>query len=241
MTKILYVEKMGNDFYEENGSDLSNFRLRIAFIDKDGIGVLGDVSRGCDYEFYTTKSGETKSKLISENTLSTDFAYYREDGGCFRYNVEKFCNGKKPYTQKGLLEFVNEVSKDYYDTVEFVDDYQQWKELTKNEINVYEAPYNMYLEARKCIKSGLDEERANELVKYICKGKSLLKARSEQTRGPQFEKIRKIKIHGLITEAARKYYDDNKNTAYTWNEYFTKETLLCAFRQIVKQERSLYY
>lgn len=153
MTKILYVEKMGNDFCKENGSDLSNFRLRIAFIDKDGIGVLGDVSRGCDYEFYTTKSGETKSKLISENTLSTDFAYYREDGGCFRYNVEKFCNGKKPYTQKGLLEFVNEVSKDYYDTVEFVDDYQQWKELTKNEINVYEAPYNIYLEARKCIKS----------------------------------------------------------------------------------------
>lgn len=154
MTKILYAQKMGMDFYEENSSDLSNFRLRIGVIDKDGIGIIGDVSRGCDYDFYKTKSGKTKSKLISENTLFTDFQYYREDGGCFGYNVEKFCSGKKPYTQKGLLEFVNEVSKDYYDSVEFIDDYQKWEELAKHEISVYEAPYNMYLEARKCIKSG---------------------------------------------------------------------------------------
>lgn len=241
MTKILYAKKMGMDFYEENGSDLLNFRLRIAFIDKDGIGILGDVSRGRDYEFYKTKSGKTKSKLISENTLFTDLQYYREDGGCFGYNVEKFCSGKKPYTQKGLLEFVNEVSKDYYDSVEFIDDYQKWEELAKHEISAYEAPYNMYLEARKCIKSGLNEERANELVKYIYKNRGLLKARLKQARDFQFNVKWKLSLHSLITDSAIAYHDNHKNSAYTWNEYFTQETRTDAFVKLKYLESSLYY
>lgn len=126
MEKILYLEKMGNDFSIgepiREFSDLGNYRLRfknIRLADKyietlrpNAIPVIsGDIISGRDY----TNAKQTKVFLDSQ--------YELENGQIYRpLTVESIVNNKNySYTKKDVLKAINSISKYTYTKIEIIE------------------------------------------------------------------------------------------------------------------------
>lgn len=137
---VLQLVKMGLDFdskynaKELEYSDLENHRLRLHFTDKEGYRIYGDV---CCWDTASWQASikrvDKKWKFITDIPLmaiTPDLEVYRmvdysnrKQVMCFRYGDRKAENNYKdvfPYTKKGLLDFVNGMSKDTYTDIEFV-------------------------------------------------------------------------------------------------------------------------
>lgn len=128
MEKILYLEKMGNDFPIgepiREFSDLGNYRLRfknIRLADKyietlrpNAIPVIsGDIISGRDY----TKTNAKQTKVF------LDSQYELENGQAYRpLAVESIVNNKNySYTKKDVLKAINSISKYTYTKIEIIE------------------------------------------------------------------------------------------------------------------------
>ena len=124
----LYLERRGCNFtadYPDTQSDMTNFRLFMEFIDRDGKRVCGDVGR-CDVrEFYTTRASNTKCRILSPDGLHFDLQYEcystrYHDHGTFGYVFDVPQDAR--YTQADTLRVVNSFSAVQYEAVEIVDE-----------------------------------------------------------------------------------------------------------------------
>lgn len=124
--KILYLEKMGNDFPMgepiKGLSDLENYRLRFKNIKlnkkytntlrENAIPIIeGDIISGRDY---------TKGTLNIKGTkLFLDTQYTTIDGGIYRpLTIESIIHNKDyEYTKKDVLKAINEISEDTYTSI----------------------------------------------------------------------------------------------------------------------------
>ena len=124
--KILYLEKMGNDFPMgepiKDLSDLENYRLRfkniklnkkyINTLKENAIPIIeGDIISGRDY---------TKGTLNIKGTkLFLDTQYNTIDGSTYRpLTIESIFNNKDyEYTKKDVLKVINEISEDTYTSI----------------------------------------------------------------------------------------------------------------------------
>lgn len=128
--KILYLEKMGNDFPIgepiKDLSDLGNYRLRFKNIklNKKYINTLrenaipiieGDIISGRNYREDTLDIKSTK--------LFLDTQYNTIDGGTYRpLTIESIIHNKNyEYTKKDVLKAINEISKDTYTKIIIVE------------------------------------------------------------------------------------------------------------------------
>ena len=128
--KILYLEKMGNDFPIgepiKGLSDLENYRLRFKNIklNKKYINTLrenavpiieGDIISGRNYRKGTLDIKGTK--------LFLDTQYSTTDGGTYRpLTIESIIHNKNyEYTKKDVLKAINEISKDTYTKIIIVE------------------------------------------------------------------------------------------------------------------------
>ena len=104
----LYLEKLGTDFLpgspEALACDLGCPRLRLEFIDRDGIRVSGDVLRSAQ-----------RAKIIP--SLAFDLEY-TDRSGLHRYTP--MITWRAPFTREGVLLAVNGISAVQYDAVEVV-------------------------------------------------------------------------------------------------------------------------
>ncbi len=106
---ILELIKMGCNLSEEakKDSDLESYRLRLSFIDKNGIKVIGDIM--CNH---------------MPVTIHTDFQYDAEDGCTYCYSANNRFGIKSsdyPYTKAGLLEFINKISLIQYNEISIME------------------------------------------------------------------------------------------------------------------------
>lgn len=123
--KELRFKKMGMDIYENIGSDLESYRIRL--IDpvetKDGKTLIGDVMRGNVSEY---KNG--KIKKVRDNALASDLQYTDEEGNTYVYRLYEL-NGEynhqeykeSYYTKEYLLNKINSISIIKYDEIVIVD------------------------------------------------------------------------------------------------------------------------
>lgn len=132
--KILNIQKMGMDFYEDKRtaqSDCTNFRLRAENITaKDGTVFGVDFSMGVKYAF-TDKNGKKlrKPKVITETHLCAEAWHYKTvvDGAgtwemCYHYRpIEQAAwEGDYSYTIADILKLVNSISRDQYTSINFI-------------------------------------------------------------------------------------------------------------------------
>lgn len=116
----LYLEKRGCDFMEGEAaeSDLQNYRLFLEFIAKDGRRICGDITRGPVRQPFTTRSGGTDWKVVSNNGLYMHLQYENHTG-CYGYNIDA---GFTPhYTSADALKVINAASAVQFDSIEIVD------------------------------------------------------------------------------------------------------------------------
>lgn len=123
--KELKFKKMGMDIYENIGSDLESYRIRLVepLETKDGKILVGDVMRGNISEY---KNGECKK--VRDNALADDLQFTDENGSTWKYRLyEK--NGEynheeykqSYYTKEYLLNKINSISKVRYDVITIID------------------------------------------------------------------------------------------------------------------------
>lgn len=127
--KTLKLLKMGCDFWSDENlkkvSDLENYRLRLNFIDKNGIEVSGDVSRGYKNRF-TKKNGEPLKKYVKvhQHMLCADFQYIASDGFTYGYktnSIYKFIDDNDlNYNSIDLLKLINHLSSENYTSIEIL-------------------------------------------------------------------------------------------------------------------------
>ncbi len=125
----LYLETRGCNFadlHDERvaGSDMTNYRLFMEFIDREGRRICGDVSRTNVFEFYHTRSGNLKHRALSENGLHFSLQYEcysrrYHDHGCYGYGIDVPQDAR--YMQADVLRIVNTVSAVQYESIEIVD------------------------------------------------------------------------------------------------------------------------
>lgn len=123
--KELRFKKMGMDIYENIGSDLESYRIRLVdpIITKDNKIVVGDVMRGIISNY---KNG--KFKKVRDNALASDLQYTDEEGNTYVYRLYQL-NGEynhqeykeSYYTKEYLLNKINSISKIQYDIITIID------------------------------------------------------------------------------------------------------------------------
>ena len=128
MEKVLYLEKMGNDFPIGEPirelSDLGNYRLRFKDVvlkdefkktlRKNAIPVIsGDLISGRDY----TKGTTTGTKLF------LDTEYQTEEGNFYRpLTIESIISmNDYAYTKEDVLKAINLISKEKYTKIEILE------------------------------------------------------------------------------------------------------------------------
>lgn len=133
----LLVEDMGCPFRSDDEinqvSDVGNYRVRVCFIDKKGVEVLGDLGRS-----YLRENG----KITNRNALSQSLSWTDEKGFCWAY---KYNGGKKgaynhkndiahgfSYTTSDILKFVNKYSNEQYQAVKYVASFETIQPNTRN-------------------------------------------------------------------------------------------------------------
>ena len=110
----LLAEKRGCDFFSGDtsvkGSDVGNYRVLIRFIAKDGTEVCGDVMR--------FRGGmELASQMCRYDGAAncTGFPYHWMNS----MNMDSH-GSRYPYTIAGILEYVNDRSRERYDAIKWV-------------------------------------------------------------------------------------------------------------------------
>ena len=80
----LFLRRMGCNYRKDDSitafSDVGNHRVRVQFVDKNGVEVLGDLSHG--YKWDTSKK---KPAMTSFVTILTDLQY-EDEKGTWRYH-----------------------------------------------------------------------------------------------------------------------------------------------------------
>lgn len=123
--KELKLKKMGMDIYENIGSDLESYRLRLVdpVETKDGKTLVGDIMRGNVSE---CKNG--KVRKVRDNALGDDLQFTDENGNAWKYRLYEI-NGEynhaeykeSYYTKEYLLNKINSISIIQYDVVTIID------------------------------------------------------------------------------------------------------------------------
>lgn len=135
MEKILYLEKRGLDFWDDDPikkvSDVGNYRVTTTgetVRGKDGNSYFLEFSRWDRYELRTKnkRTGETLKKPVRElvllYALHVDTEYTNERGSWGNISLEKRLHEKPVlYTLENILEITNEISIDIYTRIEFVE------------------------------------------------------------------------------------------------------------------------
>lgn len=134
MSKILYLEKRGCDFFKDDAinklSDVGNYRVGsydYSIHGKDGNDYILEFGRWDKKEFRTTskKAGKELKKPILEtvliNALHIDTEYENEEG-CFKNsNLERKVHGKNyTFNLADILKAVNDISVETYTEIQFI-------------------------------------------------------------------------------------------------------------------------
>ena len=122
--KELKFKKMGMDIYENIGSDLESYRIRLVepLETKDGKILVGDVMRGNILEY---KNG--KARKVRDNALADDLQF-TDENGTWKYRLYEL-NGEynhaeykeSYYTKEYLLNKINSISKIKYNVITIID------------------------------------------------------------------------------------------------------------------------
>lgn len=130
MENILYIEKMGCDFFYkdeiEKISDLGNYRFYTHNIELKN-GKTCDTIEITNGARYQNVKGQLKSVDMFGLWLST---YYTDKNGTCKalLDIDKQINKKNYdlsiiYTKKDLLKAINEISKNKYTSIEIIEKY----------------------------------------------------------------------------------------------------------------------
>ena len=126
----LVLLRMGANFYETRdlqNSDLENHRLRLSFIDKSGVHVVGDI---CSCRPNGSKI--YGNHQLDAPVMSFDLQYSDENGS-YIYKCLELAKYKPTYTKKSLLNIINRYSTKQYRRVFICNEcvtYQEFKNAT---------------------------------------------------------------------------------------------------------------
>lgn len=134
MDKILYLQKRGCDFWEDDIiselSDVGNYRVgayNYSITGKNGIHYTLDFSHTERYHFRKTnvKTGQLLKKpvkeIINRNALSIDTCFKTKEGSYRDLKLEDQVRELNlNYTLDDILKAVNFISKDRYSKIEFI-------------------------------------------------------------------------------------------------------------------------
>lgn len=142
MARVLYALNMGGNIYGEDVkmSDMPTYRTRIAFMEKDGKAVTGDVSawrihQGGDFKKPVIRLGiapdlgyegamrSSIGDIECEIPAHWRYTHYQTDR---RIAVDTGLD----YTRAGVLAWVNGLlpaNAEKYDRIEFTDDHAAWE------------------------------------------------------------------------------------------------------------------
>ena len=126
----LVLLRMGCNFREIRtlqNSDLENNRLRLSFIDKYGVHVMGDI-----YSCHCVKSNGYSNDLQYKPIMSFDLQYSDETGS-YIYKSLELAKYKPMYTKKSLLNIINRYSTKQYSRVFICNEcvsYDEFKKVT---------------------------------------------------------------------------------------------------------------
>ena len=123
----LVLLRMGGNFYETidlQNSDLENHRLRLSFIDKNGVLVMGDI---CSCRPYGYKQDAP--------IMGFDLQYSDQTGTYLYKSNELFDMSKRgtAYTKQNLLNIINRYSAKQYNRVFICNEcvsYEEFKKVT---------------------------------------------------------------------------------------------------------------
>lgn len=131
--KTAYFDPRGCDFWpdEKYISDVGNYRLLACVMAKNGEPVIMEFGGWQRREQYTSKNGQTKTRVANENALyvSGEHTCYNErpdnvygpDAGSYGFNFESIGIDEKDYdyTRADLLRFISDVTGEQYDSIVF--------------------------------------------------------------------------------------------------------------------------
>lgn len=129
---ILYMEKRGCDFYpgEHETSDIGNHRIcTTGYIPlADGRKMFLEFTQRDHHRYRTvSKKGNRPLKhpvyeLVMRDAAGLDTCFEREEHLFYRDSKleQSFYEPPRPYTLKTVLDFVNSIAAEHYDTIQFV-------------------------------------------------------------------------------------------------------------------------
>ena len=124
----LVLLRMGANFYETRdlqNSDLENHRLRLSFIDKSGVHVVGDI---CSCH-------PNGSKIYGNHQLDAPVMgfdlQYSDENGSYIYKCLELAKYKPTYTKKSLLNIINRYSTKQYNRVFICNECVSYEEFKK--------------------------------------------------------------------------------------------------------------
>lgn len=134
MKKILYLEKRGCDFWDNDQesrsmSDVGNYRVGsydYSIHGKDGKDYILEFGKTDRKEYVThAKNGRElkhpKWKIVQKNALCIDTQFENSEGAWRNSDLEKQLREKKySYTLTDILKCVNEISTDTYTEIQFI-------------------------------------------------------------------------------------------------------------------------
>lgn len=135
MTNTLYLEKRGCDFFpgdpDNEESDIGNYRVQTPGYDipgKNGTTYFLEFHCYDRYQYRMfRKDGKGKLKhpvreLVMTCACSLDTAFQQEDGTTWRDSIleREFYETPRKYTEANILDFVNSISTNHYDKIEYV-------------------------------------------------------------------------------------------------------------------------
>lgn len=134
--KILYLKKMGCDFWddEQAQSDIKNYRVRTQDYNvqgKDGRVYFVEFSLWRDRKQARTTHKITGKPLkhthydiINRQGLAIDLQYQDDQGTWGNYKlIDELLKTNYSYNTADILTIINRISKDHYDAVRFVGRY----------------------------------------------------------------------------------------------------------------------
>lgn len=134
MKKTLYLEKRGCNFFNGDtsttGSDVGNYRVgsyNYSIEGKDGRNYIIEFCHGTRYIYRNTnkKTGaplkHAVKELLNPNAIYIDTQFEDQEGTWRNIKLEeKLFEKNYNYTLSDILAIVNEISKDQYTKIEFI-------------------------------------------------------------------------------------------------------------------------
>lgn len=125
----LFLRRMGCEYRKDDSitafSDVGNHRVRVQFVDKNGVEILGDLSHG--HKWDTSKKNPVMTSFVS---LITDLQY-EDEKGTWRYHPA-VSSDNYTYNVADILAFINSISAEHYDAVKWVETIEVIQEAGKN-------------------------------------------------------------------------------------------------------------